>query len=53
MKDTLKNILMGMGSLTIFPVGSVPQIESDQKTDAENMAKDWHRVGQDLSLIHI
>ena len=49
MNDTLKNILIGVGStLVIMPTGSVSQIRPPQKNDAENLANDWQQVGRDL-----
>ena len=49
MDSKVKNILLGIGSaLVIMPGGSVSQIRTPQQSDAENLAGDWSRVGQDL-----
>ncbi len=49
MDKNVKNILVGIGSaLVIIPSGTVSQIRLPQQSDAENLADDWSRVGQDL-----
>ncbi len=49
MSDEFKNIFIGMGSaLVIMPLGTVNQMRSPQKNDAENLDGDWQRVGHDL-----
>jgi hypothetical protein len=45
MKSFIKDLLVGMGSIEIFPSTSVPEIEIDSRSDAKKLASDWERVG--------
>lgn len=51
MKDRVRNILAGMGSvLAIMPSGTVSSVSTPRKSDAQNLANDWQKVGHDLRV---
>lgn len=53
MNQTIKNIFIGFGSvMAITPNTAISKIQLPllQKSDAQNLAGDWQKVGQDMHL---
>ncbi len=48
MNKKLKNIINGSMCLLIMPIGTVPYLEIDDKSDSDRIKGDWEKVGMDI-----